>query len=228
MKKVLSFALLLCGLAWANVQGQVGFIYNGQNYMDGSNVTITLPASAHQVTQLKLKNFGEEAVTRLVLTVAAVDVNGIEAWGVCAGGRCIPSLTTQQFNLAAGEVDTSFAIDIDINSSMESPYGVYTISVTNGSTTCNVTVRLEASTVGIGSVAASTPAVAFPNPAQGAFSIRYELNEPATLAIVDMQGRTVKALKVNGTGTAKVEDLPAGIYAYGILGSNSMKKLVVK
>ena len=59
-------------------------------------------------------------------------------------------------------------------------------------------------------------------------AISYELNQPATLAIVDMQGRTVRQLTVEGNGTAMVDDLPAGIYAYGILGSNNMKKLIVK
>ena len=43
-----------------------------------------------------------------------------------------------------------------------------------------------------------------------------------------MQGRLVRQLPVAGNGTATLNDLPAGIYAYGILGSNNMKKLVVK
>jgi hypothetical protein len=83
-------------------------------------------------------------------------------------------------------------------------------------------------TVGIDQPVANLSATAFPNPAEGIVNISYDLNQPATLAIVDMQGRLVRQLPVAGTGAATLNDLPAGIYAYGILGSNNMKKLVVK
>lgn len=227
MKKLLSLTLLLGSLFLANVQGQIGFIYNGQTYTNGASFTVTLAPTAHNCSDIQLKNMGYSALQNLVITITAVEDHGVNAWGLCAGGVCIPRLTSNPFNLTPGAVDTSFSIDLDIDNSISDPYGIYTIEVSNGTITNTVTVRFQTSTVGIDNVAEKLSTMAYPNPAQGAFSIRYEVEQPTTLAIVDMQGRTVRSIPVEGNGSVNVNDLPAGMYVYGIAGGK-MQKLIVK
>jgi hypothetical protein len=81
--------------------------------------------------------------------------------------------------------------------------------------------------VGIDPVLANSSVKAFPNPATHQFSVSYSVEQPATLTIVDMQGRTVRSMPVEGNGTVNISDLPAGMYAYGIAGGK-MQKLIVK
>lgn len=228
MKKLLSFALLLGSLFLANVQGQVGFVYNGTTYQDGEEMTVALAADAHSIRGIKLQNLGIAALRDMVVTVTPVEEVGIEAWGVCAGGNCFARLNSNPFNMAPGYVDSAFSIDINVDNSVSDPHAVYSVNVSNGTVSCTVKMNVRVGTVGIDRAVAAATAVAYPNPSCGTVAISYELSQPATLAIVDMQGRAVRQLPVQGNGTAVVDDLPAGIYAYGILGSNSMKKLVVK
>ena len=229
MKKLLSLTLLLGSLFLANVQGQIGFIYNGQTYTNGASFTVTLAPTVHNCTDIQLKNMGYSALQNLVITITAVEDHGVNAWGLCAGGVCIPSLTSNPFTLTPGAIDTSFAIDLDIDNSISNPYGIYTIEVSNGTITNTVTVRFEVqgNHEGIAEALKTVGIVAYPNPAQGAFSIRYEVEQPTTLAIVDMQGRTVRSIPVEGNGSVNVNDLPAGMYVYGIAGGK-MQKLIVK
>lgn len=228
MKKILSFALLLGSLFLANVQGQVGFIYNGTTYQDGDEMNFALADDAHSIRGITLKNMGIAVLQNMVVTVTPVEESGISAWGVCAGGNCFAALTSNAFNMAPGYEDSAFSIDIDIDNSVSNPHAIYSVNVSNGTVSCTVRMNVRMGTVGIDRAATAATTVAYPNPSRGTVAISYELNQPATLAIVDMQGRVVRQLPVEGNGTAVVDDLPAGIYAYGILGSNSMKKLVVK
>ena len=217
MKKILSLALLLSSLFLANVQGQIALIYNGNTYQNGDNFTVNIEATAHQINTVQLKNIGNSAVRDIVVTLTPIEENGISAWGICAGGNCVAALTSTSFNLAPGLIDEGFAIDIDIDNSVPNPHSTYNVNITFGLVSIDIVMNVVVGTVGIDQ-----------NPAEGIVNISYELNQPATLAIVDMQGRLVRQLPVAGTGTATLNDLPAGIYAYGILGSNNMKKLVVK
>lgn len=228
MKKILSLALLLSSLFLANVQGQIALIYNGNTYQNGDNFTVNIEATAHQINTVQLKNIGNSAVRDIVVTLTPIEENGISAWGICAGGNCVAALTSTSFNLAPGLVDEGFAIDIDIDNSVPNPHSTYNVNITFGLVSIDIVMNVVVGTVGIDQPVANLSATAFPNPAEGIVNISYELNQPATLAIVDMQGRLVRQLPVAGTGTATLNDLPAGIYAYGILGSNNMKKLVVK
>lgn len=229
MKKVLSLVLLIGSMFLAHVQGQVGFIYDNHTYLNGDSFTVQLAPDAHNCTDISLKNVGYSVLQNLVVTITAVEEHGIEAWGLCAGGVCLATLTSNPFNMPPGEVDNTFAIDLDIESGVEAPYSIYTISVSNGNVTSTVTVRfqVQGNPVGITEALKTAGTVAYPNPAQGAFTIRYEVEQPATLAIVDMQGRTVRSIPVKGNGSVNVSDLPAGLYAYGIAGGK-MQKLIVK
>lgn len=228
MKKFLTFTLLLGSLLLANVQGQVGFIYENNTYTNGASFTVPLPPDAHNCDKIMIKNTSYAALLDIVVTVIPVEVHGIEAWGICAGGVCIPNLTSNSFNLTPGATD-SLIIDLFVEETDGTPYSIYNIEVSNGTITNTVTVRFESqgNHEGIDEALKTTGIAAYPNPAQGAFAIRYAVEQPATLAIVDMQGRTVRSIPVKGNGTVNVSDLPAGLYAYGIAGGK-MQKLIVK
>lgn len=228
MKKILSLALLLSSLFLINVQGQIALIYNGNTYQNGDNFTVNLEATAHQINTVQLKNISNSVVQNIVVTLTPIEENGISAWGICAGGNCVAALTSTSFNLAPGLIDEGFAIDIDIDNTVPNPHSSYNVNITSGFISIDIVMNVVVGTVGIDQPLANLSTTAFPNPAQGAFAIRYEVEQPATLAIVDMQGRTVRSIPVAGNGSLNVNDLPAGLYAYGILGSNNMKKLVVK
>lgn len=227
MKRLLTFTLLLGSLFLANVQGQIDFIYNGQTYTNGDSFTVTLPQGTVACSEVQLKNTSNTALLNLVATVTPIEENGIHVWAICIGSECLPRLNSNPFNMEAGAIDNTFALDLDVDASIAQPYGIYSIAVSNGTVTSNVTVRLQTTTVGIDNVAEKLAPVAYPNPAQGAFAIRYEVEQPATLTIVDMQGRTVRSIPVKGTGSVNISDLPAGLYAYGIAG-DKMQKLIVK
>lgn len=225
MKKFVSFALLLGSLFLANVQGQIGFIHDGHTYVNGDSITAyttTTPFSG-----IALKNTTSDTLRDLVVTIIPIEEHGMSAWGVCAGGFCVASLTSNKFRLNAGATDDMFAIDYETDPNVANPYGIYTIRVRNSRVNCSVKVRINIGELGIGEAATAATLLAFPNPAQGSFAISYEVGHPSTLVVTDMQGRTVRELQVEGCGTAVVDNLPAGIYAYGIQG-NSMKKLIVK
>ena len=225
MKKVLSFALLLSSLFLANVQGQIAFLYNGQTYENGDSVNCY--TTINSLTGLTLKNTSDNNLRDLVVIITPIEEHGIHAWGVCAGGRCVEGLTSSKFNLNAGATDDMFAIDINIDPDVPDAYSVYTVQVKNSSVNCSFTLRINYGTLGIEETVLNSSILAYPNPAQGTFTVRYEAEQPATLIVIDMQGRTVRSIPVQGNGTLNINDLPAGMYAYGIAGG-MMQKLIVK
>lgn len=231
MKKILSFALLLCSLAMANAQTQVGFVYNGHTYQNGDTMVVVLEKTAHNCSDIVFKNQTSGRLADMVVTMTEIERDGIECWGLCAGGQCVMGLVSNAFNMPPNALDTTFTIDIDIDANMERPYGVYNLQVANGNISCAVVVRFQAYELGINDVQANAMLNAYPNPAEGQFDISYSVNQPATLAIFDVQGRMVRQTPVNGEGTVKVSDLAAGIYAYGILENgrrSQMQKFIVK
>ena len=173
--------------------------------------------SLHNNTPSRLQN--------LVITVTQVESNGIEISALCTE-QCVPGLVSVPFNIAPNG-DYPFSIDYEMDETVENPYCVYNVEVSNGSITCSAVVRLQTSPLGIEAVVMSHIS-AYPNPAEGQVNISYEVAQPSTLAVYDVQGRMVRQLTVAGSGNAVIDNLPAGIYAYGILGSNTMQKLIVK
>ncbi len=224
MKKILSIALLLSSLFLANVQGQIAFIYNGQTHENGDSLNCY--TTSVSFTGLVLKNTSANDLRDLVVNIIPIEENGVHAWGVCAGGRCVEGLTSSKFNLNAGATDQMFAIDLNFDSDVPNAYSVYTLQVKNSSVNCSVKLRINYGTLGIEATVLNS-ILAYPNPAQGTFTVSYEVEHPSTLTIVDMQGRTVRSIPVYGNGSVNVSDLPAGLYAYGIDGG-MMQKIIVK
>lgn len=230
MKRILSFALLLCSLAVLNAQTQVGFVYDNHTYQNGDTMVVVLQKSAINCEGIAFKNQTASMLSNMVVTMTEIERDGFEAWGMCTDA-CVMGLTSNPFNLPPNALYNSFSIDLTIDANVECPYGVYNLQVSNGTITCAVVVRFQAYTLGIDDVLANSRLSAYPNPAEGQFRVSYEVSQPATLAIYDVQGRVVRQMPVCGNGTVMVSDLPAGIYAYGIVENgrrSQMQKLIVK
>ena len=228
MKRLLSLAVLLCSLFLTHVNGQIGFVYQDRTYQNGDTLVVVLAPNAHQCQGIFIKNVAPVALTDLTASLTPIEENGIEAWGICTNGQCVSGLTSSRFSLAPNAIDNSFAIDIDISASVQQPYGVYTLTVSNSSISSSIVLRMQTATVGIAEATTQEVLSAYPNPAQGNVNISYDVNQPSTLAIYDMQGRVVLSMSVSGSGNAVVDNLAAGIYTYGIMGSTTMQKLIVK
>lgn len=230
MKKILSFALLFCSFVVLNAQNQIGFVYDGHVYQNGETMVVACERETSSIDCISFRNQTSSVLRDLVVTMTEVERDGFEAWGLCTT-QCVASLTSTPFMMSPNEDFTGFAIDITIDQAVARPYGVYNMEVSNGTITCSVVVRFEASPLGIDDLPATGSLKAFPNPAQGQFGISYSVEQPSVLAIYDAQGRLVRQMAVCGNGTALVSDLPAGVYAYGIVSGKQrirMQKLIVK
>lgn len=222
MKKALFFALLLGCICAAKAQN-ISFIYNGVTYNNGDAITLYVNDGANSFEDLFFKNNGA-ALTDECVTLEQIDTNGLWCWALCTGDLCKPGLVSAPFSLASNSTYEDFSFDLRWAANHgANASATYKITLA-GST---ATITFAVGTAGISQAASAVATEAFPNPAQGQVSIRYAAEQPADLVVFDAQGRTVRQMQVCGEGTALIDGLPAGIYAYGILGSQ-MKKLIVK
>ena len=227
MKKVLSFLLLLSSVAVLNVQAQVGFKYNGHTYQNGEEFVVVLAPDAEHCGSISFVNQGYSALQNVTVTMTPIEMSGIDIWGLCAGVYCRQDSVSDAFNIPPSGEYSDFVMDLTIDEAVAQPYSVYKMKVSNDNIACSVTIRFQAYAEGINEVASSA-LNAYPNPAHGTVNLSYDVAQPSTLAVYDMQGRVVRSLSVNGCGNATIDNLPAGIYTYGIMGSTTMQKLIVK
>lgn len=227
MKKILSFLLLFSSVAVLSVQAQIGFKYNGHTYQNGDEFVVVLAPDAEHCNGISFVNQGYSALQNMTVTMTPIEMSGIDIWGLCAGTACRQDSVSDAFNIPPSGEYTDFTMDLTIDEAVTQPYSIYKMKVSNNNVACSVTIRFQAYAEGISDVA-STTLTAYPNPAQGNVNISYDVNQPSTLAIYDMQGRVVRSISVSGDGNVVVDNLPAGIYTYGIMGSNNMQKLIIK
>lgn len=229
MKKFLSLALFLGAFALLSAQTEIGFKYQDHVYQSGDTLNVTVLVTDHECHGIHFINQTDQDLQRIVFSMEPIEENGINIFALCTGMVCKPGLETDPVTIFANVPYDEFYIDMDIDANLPEPSCVYTLRVSNDNVNCAVVVRFKAvRSAAIEPIVANTSLTAFPNPAQTDVNIRYSVEQPSTLAIVDMQGRSVRQMQVTGNGSIMVNDLPAGLYAYGILGSNNMKKLIVK
>lgn len=222
MKKALFLALLLGCFCAAKAQN-ISFLYNGNTYSDGDSITLYVAPNAHSFDELCFRNNGSTAANNLQVALTLLRNETLNVWGLCSGDLCVLDLTSAPFSIEGGATYDQFSFDVR-GAETEGNYADYQMTIGTASAILHFVVGTP---VGISPVASACQAAAFPNPAQSRVSIRYSAAQPATLAVFDAQGRTICQTPVNGEGAIQLADLPAGIYAYGILGSQ-MKKLIVK
>ena len=227
MKKILSFLLLFSSVAVFSVQAQIGFKYNGHTYQNGDEFVVVLAPDAEHCNGISFVNQGFSALQDMTVTMTSIEMSGIDIWGLCAGAYCRQDTVSDAFNIPPSGEYTDFTMDLTIDEAVAQPFSIYKMKVSNNNVACSVTIRFQAYAEGISDVA-STTLTAYPNPAQGNVNISYDVNQPSTLAIYDMQGRVVRSMSVSGSGNAIVDNLPAGIYTYCIMGSTTMQKLIVR
>lgn len=227
MKKILSFALLFSSFVMLNAQTQIGFVCNGRTYQNGDSIVVVLD-NDHSTNAISFHNNTASRLQNLVATVTEVEIHGIEIFALCTE-QCVPGYVSVPFNMPPSG-DYPFSIDYEMDESVDAPYCIYNLEVSNGSITSTVTIRLQTSQLSIENVVENHLS-AYPNPAQGQVSISYEVAYPSTMAIYDVHGRQVRQLSVSGSGIAVVSDLPTGVYTYGIVNGKNrgqMQKLIVK
>ena len=227
MKKILSFLLLFSSVAVLSVQAHIGFKYNGHTYQNGDEFVVVLAPDAEHCNGISFVNQGYSALQNMTVTMTPIDMSGIDIWGLCAGTACRQDSVSDAFNIPPSGEYTDFTMDLTIDEAVTQPYSIYKMKVSNNNVACSVTIRFQAYAEGISDVA-STTLTAYPNPAQGNVNISYDVNQPSTLAIYDMQGRVVRSMSVSGSGNAVIDNLAAGIYTYGSMGSTTMQKLIVR
>ena len=226
MKKILSFLLLLSSVAVLNLQAQVAFKYNGHTYQNGDNFVVVLEPNAFHAGGINFVNQGQSTLQNMIVTMTPIEMSGIDIWGLCAGACRLDSVSNP-FDIPFGGEYADFTMDLTIDETVAQPYSIYKMKVSNDEVASSVIIRFQAYTEGINDVASSA-LTAYPNPAQGNVNISYDVNQPSPLANYDMQGRVVRSMSVSGSGNAIVDNLPAGIYTYCIMGSTTMQKLIVR
>lgn len=222
MKKALFFALIIGCFSFAKAQ-EISFIYNGVTYNNGDSITLYVAPNAHSFDELYFKNNGTSTATQIQVELTLLRNDSLNVWGLCSGDLCVLDLTSAPFNIEAGATYDLFSFDIR-GAETEGNYADYQMIIYNDTAILHFVVGTP---VSISPVATASQATAFPNPAQGLVSIRYAVDQPSTLVVYDAQGRTLRQIPVAGEGTLRLSDLPAGIYAYGILGTQ-MQKLIVR
>ena len=225
MKKIVFFAMLLSSLATLKAQNEISFICNGNTYQNGDTVVVNL-TNNHSTNAIIFRNNTSFVLQEMVATMTGIELNGITINALCAG-ECVPGLVTTPFNIDASSDYTGFMIDYDVDESVAQPYSIYTLQLANHQINSSIVVRLNAPAQGIDEVADIHP-TAYPNPSNGRVTVSYNVSRPSTLAVYDMQGRMVRQISVNGNGNTVIDNLPVGIYTYGIMGCGSVQKLIVK
>ena len=226
MKKILSFFLLMSSVAVLSVQAQIGFMYNGHTYQNGDNFVVVVEPDASHCGGISFVNQGYSVLQDMVVTMTPIEMAGIDIWGLCAGQYCRQDSVSDAFSIPPSGEYTEFTMDLTIDE-VPQPYSIYKMKVSNDNVACSVTIRFQAYAEGIDDVTGNHLA-AYPNPSNGDVNISYDVAQPSTLAVYDMQGRVVRQMPVAGSGKAVVDNLPAGIYAYGIVDSGNVQKLIVK
>lgn len=225
MKKILFFALLLCSLTVLNAQNQLSIVYNGNVYNPGDTLVTVVEPDASQFHGLIIRNNTSNDLTNLVFTKRLVENHGIDIWGLCTGMQCVQSDTSAKFTVPANDDYADFYMDVMIDD--EHSWSLYEISIHNVEVVCDFVLRMQDFALGINEVVAQSSVSVYPNPSQGQVNVRYNVEQPSTLVVYDAQGRTISQQTICCNGTTAISNLPAGIYAYGIAGSQ-MHKLIVK
>lgn len=231
MKKILFFVLLAGTVAMANAQSAVGVTHQNQVYNDGDTITITIPTDADNYHGIGLTNQSNSLLEGLVITLAEVSAGGIEIYAMCTGDVCIPGLVSNPITINIRASYNDFYVDFYNNYPDNTSPSVYTMNVANNDVSTTVVLKFCFEGVGIDQPLSNGSLSAYPNPAEGAVSISYSVEQPATLTVYDVQGRQVASQAVCGTGSVSLNSLPAGVYTYGLTTGNSrsaMRKLVVK
>ena len=226
MKKALFLMLFMGSLFLANAQSAVGVTYQSQTYNDGDTITVVVPTTAESFDGIGLKNQSNSRLEGLVVTLTQLTIGSIEIYATCTGEVCVPGLVSNPIDIAIRGSYNSFILDFYNNYPDNTTPSVYTMNVANDNVSTTVVLKFCFAGVGINPVLANAQLSAFPNPAGKQVSITYHVDHPATLEVCDMQGRTVVSQPVSGTGTLSLNDLPAGLYAYGLSGGYKHKLVV--
>lgn len=234
MKKLLSFVLLL-GFAYT-MNAQYTIIYDNNDMDNGDTITVRTTSSDMELLPHFRNNF--ESDKSVVVAIDKIGATNVQVLSVCAGIHCYNRSYTDPFTIAAGETYTQFHSDIMIPSPTDK--GLFCVRIYNSDnynerTELYVNILGSEATLGIDAVADQVSLNAYPNPANGSVTVSYaNAHSNSTLVIYNMQGAKVHQQSLEateGAATVQVDDLPAGVYMYGLETSSHrspLQKLVIR
>lgn len=230
MKKVLLLALTVAFAMVANAQS-LSFKFQDVVYSNGDTVRFVttdaempaMYATIHNNTERPVHAQGSLEVISSNMTVASI----------CAG-ECLEGSVSPIFTVAPNsDFDGVFVCDFFPNSETDGFFSFKLYNTQATDDTLSLTFHVHVQGVGINNVETNS-INAYPNPAASMINVDYELAEGtqnAQIVIVNLMGQVVKSValhQMQGTASINVEDLPAGVYTYGIKGQSNMKKVVVR
>ena len=229
MKKALFLMLLVGSVALANAQSAIGVKYQNQVYNEGDTLTMVIPTNCEDLVGISLVNQSNSRLENLIITFTEIESNGISIVTLCTGEVCINGLVSNPITLAIHGTYNDLHMGLDTDPTNQDAFGLYTMNIANDNVSTTIVVRiLFGGSTGIDEAEAMASLRAYPNPCEGEVTISYATGHPATLVVFDATGRQVLSQQVADSGTLRLADLPAGLYAYGIAGSKALRKLVVK
>lgn len=243
MKKLLSFVLLLSCVASISAQSFT-FDYNNTPIEPRDTITVQLKTGFMvALRNLNVTNTSDEEKT-VVLSTLEVNPNTMRVLSICTGDQCKDSTVSAPFTVSAGGHYNEILIDFDIPTTLNpGDEGLFAVMISNSrsayDTASNPYIFIKvvvADQQGIEQAASNNSIAAYPNPAAESLSFHYamESNDNASLMVFNSLGSCVMTLPLTGNEGSlqvNVNNLPAGVYTYGLRNGNrlsQMQKLIVK
>jgi len=245
MKKIVFLCLVLAGfgIKAQSDSAQVSFTFGGQTYYSGDsiNAVLTMAEQKGEIMYdfhgITINNESGETLSQLVIELSTIDTLGLYAYDICTD-QCMTGLVGNPINIAP---DTSFGglfvhfKFIDTYHTSQA-YALYDMKLSIERTAiASLRIRFTPEhTEDIDLVENGNTLQAYPNPTTGEVTVAYSIQQPATLCIYDIQGRSVmqQPLTVGQQSiVVPVNDLPKGLYLYRILsegGNTPTQKLMVQ
>jgi hypothetical protein len=240
MKRIFLLLTLLCAVAFANAQS-LSFIYAGNTIANGD--TITVYGTPHQTIMpgLNVHNNTDSTISNAYATCSNLTTGGVinvEAicFGACLPGNVSPVIAVGPNSTAADLLVVDLAVP---STATAGTTEVFSLTAGNNRTYTNMAqifIKAIVHTVGINEAEDNVTLTAFPNPAHYKVCMQYALPEGnnGNMVIYNQLGSVVKEIPLSqteGQVEVNINDLPNGIYTYGVTGKgyvSCMKKLVVK
>lgn len=230
MKKNLIFALAISCALFAQAQ-TITVSYNGTTF--SQNDTLKVQATS-DVLELypTLRYDGDNEYIIAKITNTKTNNSAIELTQVCTGLSCMVGMNSAPFRLYNGQDYSDCHLVFEMPASQD--LGVFKMVIkdtSNSNLSTSIYISVETPSAGINTTKTTTTLSAYPNPSSDIVKINYSnANEGNMMIVADMSGRIVRSVNLKtseGSLNINVDNLPKGIYMYGIKGGQ-MKKMVVK
>lgn len=241
MKKIFLLLALACTATVMNAQ-DISFIYNNDTLQDGDTITVYGAPSQTIMASMKVKNNTDAAISNAYALCQNLTPDSVIIVESLCFGRCQAGNVSPKFSVAANSVASGLLV-VDLKVPASATLGkseVFMLTAGNNpqyNNMAEIYIKAIVHSAGIDETESMGTLSASPNPADNQVTIQYTLGDntsAAHLVIYNITGSQVRSIPLSqpsGSVAVNIDDLPAGIYAYGIEANGSrsaMSKLVVK